>query len=338
MKCKICELEGTHPEAFRKINRAIMLKEKLLPVITNLNERFSLNITRNNGSRHKSHYTKEREPQVIEIKGEEIKKEIAPQKIELQDVFTGRSTSTLSFHGLDPKLEKFLLIYRANGYKNKEKAYLEAGHKRSKGVYDAMRKPEVRSALYEIKAIDFIQMRVTGNQIIAGLGKIAHAPELKHLMYDDDGELITDINKWPEDLRLALRNVRKETVTITDNDGNETVKEKFNFDFESHSKAFQELRKHFMEIQLYAKGGREEEKQKLYEQILEKLILNQINPMTAGYEIDKLDREIPESIKIAMRRTDQKLLDPPRLTDLDDLDATQLSDEELDRIIQEEQV
>ena len=146
MKCKICELEKTHKEAFEEFSDAINRKLKMLSITKSINHKYGLNITPNNVSRHKSHSGS----QVIEIKEENLKKikkksqttVIKGENIRRIELAEQNGTSTSSFSLSFPKLEanheKFLLAYRANGYKEKEKSYKEAGYKRSKGVYECL--------------------------------------------------------------------------------------------------------------------------------------------------------------------------------------------------------
>lgn len=335
MKCKICGYKESHPEVFDIISQSLKKNAKMLPVYEELNKRFLLNITPNNITRHKSHYLKQKGKQPIVIKQEELKKipsrsgkskkEGKPSNIQPGKTF-------FSLPALPPKYERFLLIYRNNGYHQKEDSFKKAGFKNGNGVYDVLDRPEVAAALNEMKAVDFIELKITGNQIIAGLGKVANYTDFIDQMYDDDGRPITNIKLWPEELRCALNAVEitEDVMKANKDDDGIVVKRKFKFRFESHLKAKQELRKHFMEVELYEKNNSQAE---IYEAIIEKLILNQINPITAGLEMGKHNLTVPDALKIAMQKVDPKMIEPPKGTDFDDFDVSQLSDDELDRII-----
>ena len=333
MKCKICQLEQTHPEVFKEINQALKENQKMRPVMRSVNEHFDLNITPNNITRHKSHYLKQKGKQPIEIKSEDLKRSHSRRgKSKKEGKPSSKQTgkSFFSLPAMPPQYERFLLIYRKNGYHQKEESFKEAGFKNGNGVYDVMERPEVQAALNEMKAIDFIELKITGNQIIAGLGKVANYTDYIDQMYDDEGRPITNIKEWPEELRCALNAVEMtEDVMQTskkDDDGI-VLRRKFKFRFESHLKAKQELRKHFMEIELYDKDNKQAE---VYEAIIEKLLLNQINPITAGLEMGKYNLDVPDALKIAMQKVDPGVLDKPPLMDTEDM--SDYTDEELEQI------
>jgi len=294
--CKICKLKKSNPKAYKKISNQINRDEKgtTAKFLRELNEEYKLNIILMNVQRHKTHM----DGNVTELKSES-KSTVGQKRTVKTGALLINSPNTINFPDVDPKYIQFLINYRENGYRDKEGALKGTGLKRAKTAYDIMKRPEVQAALNEMKAIDFIELKVTGNQIISGLGKIAHHPEIKHLMYDEEGELITNIREWPEELRHALQGVEKELITTSDKDGNESTREKYKFKFESSLSAFKELRKHFMDVELYKRG---EDKEEIYKQIIEKLISDQINPIAAGLEIDMLGRDVPEALKIIMRK------------------------------------
>lgn len=305
MKCKICELEQSHPEAFQEINQALKETRKMRPVMRSVNELFELNITPNNITRHKSHYLKQKGKQPIEIKPEELKRSGKKTDKGSQSTIyqSDKPKSFFPLPELSPRYEKFLLIYRKNGYSQKEKSFKEAGFKALEKVYDVMRRPEVEAALNEMKAIDFINLKITGNQIIAGLGKVANYTDYIDQMYDEEGRPITNIKLWPEELRCALNAVEMtEDVMKSLGDGDDIVlKRKFKFRFESHLKAKQELRKHFMEIELYKKG---EDRERFYEELMSKIAENQISPVMALIEVAKEKLPSAELTKLLLNKAD----------------------------------
>lgn len=340
-KCKICTLKDTNPEAYKLISKEISKekgKAQIKKLLNTLKKRFGLDVNGVNIHRHKAHL----ELDVREIKEEEISKSDSSQQAQPlrqnPTIQPSELTNSISFPELDPKHEKVLLNYRKNGYKNKEEAYKDAGYSKKSGktVYELFERPEIKAAVNEMKAVDFINMKITGNQIIAGIGKVANYTDFIDQMYDDEGRAITNIKEWPEELRYALNAVEMtEDVMKLSKDDEEGIvlKRKFKFRFESHLKAKQELRKHYMEIQMYQSGGENKEKMKIYESIIEKLLLNQINPIAAGLEMGKHNLAVPDALKIAMQKVDPKMIEPPKGIDSGDLDTSQLSDEELDQII-----
>lgn len=69
----------------------------------------------------------------------------------------------------------------------------------------------------------------------------------------------------------------------------------------------------------------------VYEKILEKSITKELNPFAAGLELAKCQIELPEVLKIAIMKMDLSDMDKPPIPDSEDL--SELTDEELDRII-----
>ena len=304
--CKVCGLKKTHPEAYRLISEEIKKdkgKAKIKQLLNTLKKRFDLDINGVNIHRHKTHLASN----THEIDQKDLKKGGKQKETLKTGAFLSNSVNTLTFPDLDPQHTEYLMHYRANGYKNKEEAAKLAGFKDPKKIYEVMKRQEVQAALFELRSIDFINLRITGNQIIAGLGKIAHHPEIKHLMYDENGELITNIHLWPEDLRLALQAVEKEMITTTDQDGNEMTKEKYKFKFESSAGAFKELRKHFMEVDLYKLG---EEKRQIHERavaILQKRREEDLN-LTETMQLFEIEGlPFPESLKLEIKDFDWEL-------------------------------
>ncbi|MCK5605738.1 hypothetical protein KAR91_27835 [Candidatus Pacearchaeota archaeon] len=334
--CKVCGLEESYPEAFRLISREIKKekgKAKIKKLLNTLKKRFNLDINGVNIYRHKTHLSSN----IHEIRTKDISKTGKQKETFNEGVFLNNPANTITFPDLDPQHAEYLMHYRANWYKNKEDAAKLAGFKDPKKIYEVMKRPEIKAALNEMRAIDFINLKITGNQIIAGLGKVANYTDYIDQMYDEDGNPITNIRKWPEELRCALNAVEMTEDVMKSIDGDEDgngagviLKRKFKFRFESHLKAKQELRKHFMEIQMYQQGGDNSEKMKIYENIIEKLLLNQINPIAAGLEMGKYNLTVPDALRIAMQKVDPNVLDKPPLIDLDDMDD--YSDEELERI------
>lgn len=103
----------------------------------------------------------------------------------------------------------------------------------------------------------------------------------------------------------------------------------YNFNPNGANKALELIGKH---LNMWEKKA-EPLKQQIYEQILEKLILNQVSPLAAGLELGKHNLPVPDALKIAMQKMDPKLIEPPKGIETGDIDVSQLSDEELDQII-----
>jgi len=113
---------------------------------------------------------------------------------------------------------------------------------------------------------------------------------------------------------------------VRDNEGNATGE--FKFDAKGAKGALELIGKYNA---MWEKKPEESDSHQILKGILEKLISNQINPLTAGLELDKAGVLIPEALKIAMRKAE--LPEVATSLDSDDLDIKQMTDEELDRII-----
>ena len=321
--CKICELSKSNPKVFNLIENQIKNGKKggMSKFLREINKEHDINIISMNVQRHRAHM----EANVTEL------------KVESKDGNHKSTTSqnqqstpiSMNLDHLNPKYLLFLEKFRENGYRHKEKSWLDAGFGDNKAVYDALKKPEIRAAIYEMKAADFVSMRYTGNQVLSGIMEVAHFPEYWADACDEDGHLITNIKEWPEGLRHALcgYETTEDVLKSSDEDGETIIRRKFKYKFPDPLKARAELRKHAVEIEMFQKSNKQSE---LYEAIIEKLLLNQINPITAGLEIDKLDRKVPEALRIAMNKVDPSVLDKPPLMDSEDM--SEYTDEELEMI------
>lgn len=308
--CKICKLKKTNKKAYKKITDQIKGDSgiSMAKFIKKFNDEFDLDIIPMNASRHKTHM----EGNVHELternkaNDDKNKQNQTPQG----NAFLSQSSNKASFPALKPKHEKWLLAYRANGWTSKEEAAKKVGIKDTKMVYAIERRPEVQAAIYELKAIDFINLRITGNQIIAGIGKIARHNEHLHEMYNDKGELITDIRKWPEALRIALKEVKQEATIINigqGEDAEEAVNVKYAFKFESALAAEKELRKHFMDVDLYKKG---EEKRVIHEKTVAIQEMRREKNLSLIETMKIFEDEglpFPESLKLEIKDFDWEL-------------------------------
>ena len=305
--CKICQLEKTHPEAYRLITEEISQPKgeaKIKPLLKTLKERFNLNINSQNIHRHKGH---------SDIEGGARKPNTKTEQRGIQKgtvrtgAFISESSNTITFQNVDSEHIQFLSNYRQNGYRNKEKAWTEAGFKSPKKVYEVMERPEIQAALYELKAADFINLRVTGNQIIAGIGKIAIYPEYFPEACDKDGVLKTNIKEWPEGLQCALSGVEITEDALQGEEDELILRRKFKFKFESHLRARQELRKHFMEIDLYRMG---EEKRQIHERSIAIMEMRKEEDLNLTETMKLFEAEglpFPESLKLEIKDFDWEL-------------------------------
>lgn len=323
-ECKVAVLERTNPEAFSKIKKQIKKGKRgtTSKFLKELNQKFDINITDMNLNRYKAHT----QTVVIEAHYEALGTIEEPEQGKDDNKSTkDKQTLKYVFPDLSPQHEQVVINYRNNGYKDKLKALKSAGFA-STSTVRIYERPEVKAAIYQMKAVDFNNLRITGDQIIAGIGKIAHSKEFLEDIYEENGDY-KPMDQWPEEAKLALTEIQQEVQTAVDQNGEEVKKIKYKYKFESSLKAFQELRKHHMEMEEFRMerlndGG--------YKDIIERLLSNKINPHTAGLELDKIGREPSEALKIAMRKAEPP--EVPTSLDSDDLDISQMTDEELERI------
>lgn len=300
-KCKICKLKKENKEAYKIISSHIEDPESgsTPKFLEEFNKRFSLKLNKMNVFRHKTHM----EGNVHELTPKD--KVLGSEKEQKGTAFLSQELNTASFPNLKDQHEKFIHAYRANGWKDIEGAGKTAGYK-SKKIYEVMKRPEVQAAINELKAIDFINLKITGNQIIAGLGKIATYTDYIDQIYDEDGRLITDLKQWPDEVKAAIGSIEM-TEDLINSDEMPVLRRNYRFRFESQLVAKKELRKHFMEIDMFRLG---EEKRRIHEKSV--AILNKrreenldlIETMKL-FELEGLP--FPESLKLEIKDFDWEL-------------------------------
>jgi len=296
--CKICELQKTHPEAHEQLTEQISKNEKgkMSKFLRWLNKEFKLNIIPMNVTRHKTHM----EGNVTELQEQEDNKQN-------QRTNGHAINGAMTFPDVDPKHEKFLLCYRDNGYRNKEDAYKKAGFgdNSGKAVYELLKRPEIKAAIYEMKAADFVAMRYTGNQVLAGLMETAHFPEFWTEACDKNGYLKTNITEWPEELRHALCGYETTEDVLKslgdDEDGGVIVRRKFKYKFSDPLKAKMELRKHGMEVEMYKKSV---DKAQLYADLMDRMIGGEVSPVMALLEMAKESLPFKDLTKTLLNKAD----------------------------------
>ncbi len=316
--CKICELGKSNPEVFNLIENQIKTGKKggMSKFLRETNKEHGTNIISMNAQRHKTHM----EGNVTELKGEG--KKGSKQKGTVQ-IDASEQVEMLSFPDVDPEHVQFLSNYRQSGYRNKEKAWTDAGFKSPKKVYEAMKRPEIRAAIYEMKASDFVAMRYTGNQVLAGLMETAHFPEYWDQACDKDGYLKTDITKWPEELRHAMCGYETTEDVLKsfdgDEDGNgggEIIRRKFKYKFSDPLKAKMELRKHGMEVEMYKKSV---DNAQLYADLMDRIVSGQVSPVMALLEMAKESLPFQDLTKTLLNKADLTQLTEGPNRDGDDL-------------------
>lgn len=293
--CKVCGLKKTHPEAFRLITEEISKekgKAKIKQLLGTLTERFSLKVNGVNIHRHKEHLSRKTEKNSPKEKPQS-KVEVYSKEGDLQ--YTNIKEI---IDNLNPKHKEFCELYVNDCKRNGSKAYKEVYgtdivDQTARGGAWAIRTNQ-NNLLY-IKYLDEIRKEELGlnvNYVLENLKLVAERCMEAEPVKNKDGEIIGD----------------------------------YVFQHAGANKAIELIGKH---LQMWDKKEQPTD-QNLYKQILEDLLNNKLNPFTAGIELEKAGLEMPEVVKIAMRKVDPSILDKPVI--LDDMNLDDLTDEELDRL------
>ena len=320
--CKICELAKSNLKVFNLIEKQIKngKKGRMSKFLRKTNEKYGTNIISMNVQRHRTHM----EGNVTELK--EQSNSASDKSTTQQQALS--SVITAALDALDPKHMPFLEKYRENGYRNKEKAWIDAGFGNKKEVYDILKRPEIRAAIYEMKAADFVSMRYTGNQVLAGIMEIAHFPEYWDEACDENGYLKTNIKEWPEGLRHALSGYEttEDVLKSVDDDDGIILRRKFKYKFADHLKARLELRKHGMEVEMYQKSV---DKAQLYEGLMDRMLSGEVSPVMALLEMAKESLPFKDLTKALLNKADlSQITDGPSREgdDLKKASSEELSD------------
>lgn len=297
--CKICKLKKSHPEAHKKITAQIMKGseisiQKLLKI---LNKEFNINITPMNYQSHKGH--------TLDGKVHELKKSGPTVEVFSKEGDLQYTNIEEIIENLNPKHKLFCEEYVNKCNRNGSKAYKEVY---GIGTIDKT----ARNGAWAIRTIK------------DNMSYISHLTEIKREEIGVNENYVLEQTK-----ELVDRCMQAEPVY--DKDGDATGEWAFNA--VGANKALSELGK-YMGMDKKKEQQSELPDQAKYTLILENLLNNKLNPFSAGIELEKIGREMPEVVKIAMRKVDPSVLDKHVILDSDDM--SEYSDEELTRIAEGE--
>jgi len=156
------------------------------------------------------------------------------------------------------------------------------------------------------------------------LRKVGIRQYIDYLVMDREQELQVDRSFVIEKLKINLERALAEEP-VKNRDGEETGFWIYNGPVVN--KSLEMLGKH---LGMWDKKVETKDNQEIYQGIIEKLLLNQINPITAGLEMGKHNLPVPDALKIAMNKVDPSVLDKPPLLDSEDM--SEYTDEELEMI------
>lgn len=297
-ECKVCKLKRTHPEAYKKLINQIIKPGELSTAkfVKKLNEEYDLNLTKMNASSHKAH--------MDSIKGKPKKKKKSPEK-EAQEMEVYAPDGELLYTNINEIIADL---------DKKEKLFCEA--------YVNIHNHNATGAYLEIYQSDTYGSAASGASRL--VKKINIQLYISHL-----------INERSKNLKISssfvitglMENYSRcmQSEPVIGKDGEPIGI--YNFNPAAANKALELIGKH---IQMWDKKAETPGNQKIFESIIEKLMLNQINPIAAGLEMGKHNLPVPDALKIAMQKVDPNVLDKPPLMDSEDM--KDYSDEELERV------
>lgn len=293
--CKVCGLKKTHPEAFRLITEEISKekrKAKIKQLIGTLTERFSLKVNGVNIHRHKEHLLRKAE--------KNSKKEDTQPEMEIYS-----KEGELQYSNIKEIIDSLSQEHKLFGnlYVNK---YHHNGTRTYKKVYGT--------------DIDSDTAAAAASRLLRNVNISAYVKHLNQLKADSIGLTTSYVLEG----LMEVKDRCMEATPVLTKEGIETGD--YIFNAPGANKALELLGKH---LSMWDKKEQPTDQIK-YKQILEDLLNNKLNPFTAGIELGKAGLEMPEVIKIAMRKVDPSILDKPAIMDSDDMG--EYSDDELARV------
>lgn len=293
-ECKVCKLERTHPKAYKKLIKQILKPGELSTAkfVLKLNKEYKLNLTKMNASSHKAHM-EEFSKKKKSTKNKPAEMEVYSPDGELLYTNIEEIIDDLSENERE-FCEAFVNTHNHNG----TTAYLEVYQTDTYGSAASLasrllKKVNIQLYLSHLMNERSKHLRISSSFVITGLMENYSRCMQSEPVMGRDGEPIGIYNHNPNAANKALELIGKH-------------------------------------IDMWDKKP-EPTNQKLFQEIMEKLLINKINPIAAGIELEKNNIELPEVIKIAMRKVDPNVLDKPPLMDSEDM--TDYSDEELERVM-----
>ena len=300
-KCKICQLEKSHESVFKSINKSIIniesgkLKKSMASVIRGINEKYGTGLTPMNASRHKAHFLTE----TIEIKKEDITK-TPPTEVYSQSGDLQYTNAQEIIDSMEDRHRSFSEAYVHEFNHNQRKAY--------KSTYDSdMTDESARANASRLIAND--------SNNVAWYIKYLNHEKSKRIMISPS--FVIDGYQEIYDRCMGLEAVMDKSGEYTGN---------ISFMAKEANKALEMIGK---SIQMWDKKEQPTD-QTLYKKILEDFISNKLNPLTASVELEKAGIEMPELLKIALRKVDPSIIEQPPTTE--GMHISELSDEELNNL------
>lgn len=301
--CKICNLKKDNPKAYKnitdKIEGRVDSTLSMAKFVKKLNDEFSLGIIEMNVSRHKAHYLKNKLSKKPSKKKKSPKKPPAEMEVYSKEGELLYTNIQEIIDDLEDKEKLFCEAYVNTHNHNGTSSYMQIYQTDNYGSAAVLANKllkKVNVQLYLSHLMDKLSksLKVSSSFVITGL--------------------MTNYSRCMQADQVMGRD--GEPIGI------------YNYNANAANKALELIGKH---IQMWDKkdiGNKE-----VYQQIIEKLLLNQISPINAGLEMGKHNLPVPDALKIAMQKVDPKMIEPPKGIDADDLDVSDLSDEELDQLI-----
>jgi hypothetical protein len=294
--CKVCELKKTHSEAYKLISTEIKKekgKAKIKQLLFILKERFNLKVNGVNIHRHKEHLAKNSGKVVKTKKKQPAEMEVYSPEGELLYTNIQEIIDDLT-DSEGAFCEFFVNTHNHNGTSSYMQAFqTDVYSTAAVNASKLLKKTNIQLYISHLINERSRNLKVSSSFVLTGLMENYSRCMQSEPVIGKDGE----------------------PIGIYKHDSN------------AANKALELIGK---SIQMWEKKP-DPTNQKLFQEIMEKLLINKINPITAGIELEKNNIGLPEVVKIAMRKVDPSVLDKPDMTDSDDM--KEYTDEELEQVL-----
>lgn len=306
-KCKICKLEKDYPGAFEKINKAILdieagEKISMAQVIREVNDRYGLKLTPMNASRHKSH---------LGINGDTAQQNNKQQTGKVE-VFS--SSGQKLYDNIDEIIKNL---------KPEHKLFCEE----LVNTYN-LNGTVAYQAVYGID-----EPHVAGSAASRLLGNVNVSVYASYLM-DQRSQNLGISSSFV--LQGLLENYMRcmQATPVYDRRGNKTGE--YSYNPQAANRALELIGKH---LNMFDKNAAGAMSGQMAEELIQKMVSNQITPVMALMEIAKSNLPHQDILKVLLKQADlTQLTDGPKREE-DDLKkaSTEELNERLQRIAAEKQ-
>ncbi len=269
-ECKVCKLERTHPEAYKKLINQILKPGELSTAkfVLKLNKEYKLNLTKMNASSHKAHM-------------EEFSKKKKSPKKEQQEMEVYSKEGELLYTNIEEIIEDlddneklFCEVYVSTHNHNGTTAYLEVYQTDTYGSAATLASrllKKVNIQLYISHLMEQLSkgLRVSSSFVITSL--------------------MTNLSRCMQAEPVMGRD--GEPIGI------------YNYNPNAANKAIELIGKH---IGMFEKGDNQGDQKKTYDNLIEKMANNEISPVQALFELAKEKLPFQDMAKVLLAKADLK--------------------------------